>query len=128
MHGESVVMRILDKGGVPLNFEALGFEPYQRELYMKYLFQPQGMMLFTGPTGSGKTVSMYTGLGILNTDERNISTAEDPVEINMSGINQVHVNPRVGLTFAEALRSFLREIRTSSWSARSVTCPPRKSR
>ncbi|MFZ1293708.1 MAG: ATPase, T2SS/T4P/T4SS family, partial [Pseudomonadales bacterium] len=76
---------------------------------MKSLFSPQGMMLFTGPTGSGKTVSMYTGLGILNTDERNISTAEDPVEINMAGINQVHVNARVGLTFAEALRSFLRQ-------------------
>ena len=107
--GEKVVLRILDPASAQLGIEALGFEPYQRELYMKYLFQPQGMMLFTGPTGSGKTVSMYTGLGILNTDERNISTAEDPVEINMSGINQVHVNPRVGLTFAEALRSFLRQ-------------------
>ena len=107
--GEKVVLRILDPASAQLGIEALGFEEYQRELYMKYLFQPQGMMLFTGPTGSGKTVSMYTGLGILNTDERNISTAEDPVEINMSGINQVHVNPKVGLTFAEALRSFLRQ-------------------
>jgi type IV pilus assembly protein PilB len=107
--GEKVVLRILDPASAQLGIEALGFEEYQRELYMKYLFQPQGMMLFTGPTGSGKTVSMYTGLGILNTDERNISTAEDPVEINMAGINQVHVNPRVGLTFAEALRSFLRQ-------------------
>ncbi len=107
--GEKVVLRILDPASAQLGIEALGFEPYQRDLYMKYLFQPQGMMLFTGPTGSGKTVSMYTGLGILNTDERNISTAEDPVEINMSGINQVHVNPKVGLTFAEALRSFLRQ-------------------
>ena len=109
IYGEKVVLRILDPASAQLGIEALGFEEYQRELYMKYLFQPQGMMLFTGPTGSGKTVSMYTGLGILNTDERNISTAEDPVEINMSGINQVHVNPRVGLTFAEALRSFLRQ-------------------
>jgi len=107
--GEKVVMRILDPASAQLGIEALGFEPYQRELYMKYLFQPQGMMLFTGPTGSGKTVSMYTGLSILNTDERNISTAEDPVEINMPGVNQVHVNPKVGLTFAEALRSFLRQ-------------------
>ena len=107
--GEKVVLRILDPASAQLGIEALGFEEYQRELYMKYLFQPQGMMLFTGPTGSGKTVSMYTGLGILNTDERNISTAEDPVEINMSGINQVHVNPKVGLTFSEALRSFLRQ-------------------
>jgi type IV pilus assembly protein PilB len=109
IYGEKVVLRILDPASAQLGIEALGFEEYQRELYMKYLFQPQGMMLFTGPTGSGKTVSMYTGLGILNTDERNISTAEDPVEINMSGINQVHVNPKVGLTFAEALRSFLRQ-------------------
>jgi type IV pilus assembly protein PilB len=107
--GEKVVLRILDPASAQLGIEALGFEAYQRELYMHYLMQPQGMMLFTGPTGSGKTVSMYTGLGILNTDERNISTAEDPVEINMSGINQVHVNARVGLTFAEALRSFLRQ-------------------
>ena len=107
--GEKVVMRILDPASAQLGIEALGFEQEQRELYMKSLFSPQGMMLFTGPTGSGKTVSMYTGLGILNTDERNISTAEDPVEINMAGINQVHVNARVGLTFAEALRSFLRQ-------------------
>ena len=107
--GEKVVLRILDPASAQLGIEALGFEPYQRELYMHYLMQPQGMMLFTGPTGSGKTVSMYTGLGILNTDERNISTAEDPVEINMAGINQVHVNAKVGLNFAEALRSFLRQ-------------------
>jgi type IV pilus assembly protein PilB len=107
--GEKVVLRILDPASAQLGIEALGFEEAQRELYMKSLFSPQGMMLFTGPTGSGKTVSMYTGLGILNTDERNISTAEDPVEINMAGINQVHVNPKVGLTFAEALRSFLRQ-------------------
>ena len=107
--GEKVVMRILDPASAQLGIEALGFEQEQRELYMKSLFSPQGMMLFTGPTGSGKTVSMYTGLGILNNDERNISTAEDPVEINMAGINQVHVNARVGLTFAEALRAFLRQ-------------------
>jgi type IV pilus assembly protein PilB len=107
--GEKVVLRILDPASAQLGIDALGFEADQRELYMKSLMSPQGMMLFTGPTGSGKTVSMYTGLGILNTDERNISTAEDPVEINMAGINQVHVNARVGLTFAEALRSFLRQ-------------------
>ena len=107
--GEKVVLRILDPASAQLGIDALGFEPDQRELYMKSLMSPQGMMLFTGPTGSGKTVSMYTGLGILNTDERNISTAEDPVEINMAGVNQVHVNARVGLTFAEALRSFLRQ-------------------
>ena len=107
--GEKVVLRILDPASAQLGIDALGFEPAQRDLYMKSLMSPQGLMLFTGPTGSGKTVSMYTGLGILNTDERNISTAEDPVEINMAGINQVHVNARVGLTFAEALRSFLRQ-------------------
>jgi type IV pilus assembly protein PilB len=78
-------------------------------MYLKALNQPQGMILVTGPTGSGKTVSLYTGLNILNTPERNISTAEDPVEINLEGINQVHVNPKVGLTFANALRSFLRQ-------------------
>jgi type IV pilus assembly protein PilB len=109
IYGEKIVLRILDPGNAQLGIEALGFEPEQRELYMKSLFSPQGMMLFTGPTGSGKTVSMYTGLGILNTDERNISTAEDPVEINMAGINQVYVNTRIGLTFAEALRAFLRQ-------------------
>jgi len=107
--GEKVVLRILDPASAQLGIDALGFEADQRDLYMKSLMSPQGMMLFTGPTGSGKTVSMYTGLGILNTDERNISTAEDPVEINMAGVNQVHVNARVGLTFAEALRSFLRQ-------------------
>ena len=107
--GEKVVLRILDPASAQLGIDALGFEADQRTLYMKSLMSPQGMMLFTGPTGSGKTVSMYTGLGILNTDERNISTAEDPVEINMAGVNQVHVNARVGLTFSEALRSFLRQ-------------------
>jgi type IV pilus assembly protein PilB len=107
--GEKVVLRILDPASAQLGIDALGFEADQRALYMKSLMSPQGMMLFTGPTGSGKTVSMYTGLGILNTDERNISTAEDPVEINMAGVNQVHVNARVGLTFSEALRSFLRQ-------------------
>jgi len=92
-----------------MGVDALGFDPQQKELYMGTLHKPQGMILVTGPTGSGKTVSLYTGLNILNTEERNISTAEDPVEINLEGINQVHVNAKVGLTFAEALRSFLRQ-------------------
>ncbi|MFW1676771.1 type IV-A pilus assembly ATPase PilB [Pontibacter sp. JAM-7] len=107
--GEKIVLRILDPGSAKMGVEALGFEPNQKDLYLKTLEQPQGMILVTGPTGSGKTVSLYTGLNILNTEERNISTAEDPVEINLEGINQVHVNPKIGLTFAEALRAFLRQ-------------------
>ncbi|MDF2181554.1 type IV-A pilus assembly ATPase PilB [Neptuniibacter sp. CAU 1671] len=107
--GEKIVLRILDPGSAKMGVEALGFEPEQKALYLKTLEQPQGMILVTGPTGSGKTVSLYTGLNILNTEERNISTAEDPVEINLEGINQVHVNPKIGLTFAEALRAFLRQ-------------------
>ncbi|MFT6909588.1 MAG: type IV pilus assembly protein PilB, partial [Oleiphilaceae bacterium] len=89
--------------------DALGYEADQKELFMDALKQPQGMILVTGPTGSGKTVSLYTGLNILNTAETNISTAEDPVEINLEGINQVNVNTKVGLGFPEALRSFLRQ-------------------
>jgi type IV pilus assembly protein PilB len=109
LYGEKIVLRILDPTSAQVEIDVLGFEEDQKELYMKAIHQPQGMILVTGPTGSGKTLSMYTGLNILNTNERNISTAEDPVEINMEGINQVHVNPKVGLTFAEALRSFLRQ-------------------
>ncbi|RDE22806.1 type IV-A pilus assembly ATPase PilB [Motiliproteus coralliicola] len=107
--GEKIVLRILDASSAQMGIDALGYEPEQKDRYLKTLEQPQGMILVTGPTGSGKTVSLYTGLNILNTDERNISTAEDPVEINLEGINQVHVNPKVGLTFASALRSFLRQ-------------------
>ncbi|KAA1194477.1 type IV-A pilus assembly ATPase PilB [Pseudohalioglobus sediminis] len=109
LFGEKIVLRILDPTSAQLGIDALGYEEDQKEMYMKALNQPQGMILVTGPTGSGKTVSLYTGLNILNTPERNISTAEDPVEINLAGINQVHVNPKVGLNFAEALRSFLRQ-------------------
>jgi len=107
--GEKIVLRILDPTSAQMGVEALGFEPDQKEAYLTTLEQPQGMILVTGPTGSGKTVTLYTGLNILNTEERNISTAEDPVEINLEGVNQVHVNPKVGLTFAEALRAFLRQ-------------------
>ncbi|MEO0442802.1 MAG: type IV-A pilus assembly ATPase PilB [Pseudomonadota bacterium] len=109
LFGEKIVLRILDSSSAQLGIDALGYEPDQQQLYTDALSQPQGMILVTGPTGSGKTVSLYTGLGILNTKERNISTAEDPVEINMEGINQVQINNRVGLNFAEALRSFLRQ-------------------
>ena len=109
LFGEKVVLRILDPTSAQMGIDALGYEPEQKEMYLKSLNQPQGMILVTGPTGSGKTVSLYTGLNILNTSERNISTAEDPVEINLEGVNQVHVNAKVGLNFAEALRSFLRQ-------------------
>ncbi len=109
MWGEKIVMRILDSSSAMLGIEMLGYEPAQKAIYMEALEQPQGMILVTGPTGSGKTVSLYTGLNILNTEERNISTAEDPVEINLEGINQVQINVRAGLTFPNALRSFLRQ-------------------
>ena len=109
LFGEKIVLRILDPTSAQMGIDALGYEEDQKAMYLRALNQPQGMILVTGPTGSGKTVSLYTGLNILNEPERNISTAEDPVEINLSGINQVHVNPKVGLNFAEALRSFLRQ-------------------
>ena len=109
MWGEKVVMRILDSSSAMLGIEMLGYAPEQKKIYMDALAQPQGMILVTGPTGSGKTVSLYTGLNILNTEERNISTAEDPVEINLEGVNQVQINTRAGLTFPGALRSFLRQ-------------------
>ena len=109
LFGEKIVMRILDPAQAQLGIDALGYEPKQKELYLKYLAKPQGMILVTGPTGSGKTVSLYTGLNILNREDTNISTAEDPSEINLPGVNQVNVNPKVGLTFAAAMRAFLRQ-------------------
>lgn len=109
LFGEKIVARILDPSSAMLGIDALGYEPAQKELYMTALAQPHGMILVTGPTGSGKTVSLYTGLNILNKEDTNISTAEDPAEINLPGVNQVNVNPKVGLTFAAALRAFLRQ-------------------
>ncbi len=109
LFGEKVVLRILDPSSAKLGIDALGYEDDQKKLFLEALNQPQGMILVTGPTGSGKTVSLYTGLNILNTMERNISTAEDPVEINLEGINQVNVKTKVGLTFSTALRAFLRQ-------------------
>ncbi|MEX2321523.1 MAG: type IV-A pilus assembly ATPase PilB [Saccharospirillum sp.] len=109
LFGEKIVLRILDPASAKMGIDALGYEEDQKDLYMTALSKPQGMILVTGPTGSGKTVSLYTGLNILNQEGTNISTAEDPVEINLDGINQVNVNNKVGLDFTTALRSFLRQ-------------------
>ncbi len=109
LFGEKIVLRILDPTSAQLGIDSLGYEEDQKQLYMKALNRPYGMILVTGPTGSGKTVSLYTGLNILNTMDRNISTAEDPAEIVVPGINQVNVNAKIGLTFAAALRAFLRQ-------------------
>jgi type IV pilus assembly protein PilB len=109
LFGEKIVLRILDPSSAKLGIDALGYDDFQKRMYQKHLDKPYGMILVTGPTGSGKTVSLYTGLNILNTEDRNISTAEDPAEINLPGVNQVNVNPKVGLTFASALKAFLRQ-------------------
>jgi type IV pilus assembly protein PilB len=107
--GEKIVMRILDPTSATLGVEKLGFEDFQKELFLEAIHRPYGMVLVTGPTGSGKTVTLYTGVNILNTPDNNISTAEDPVEINLSGVNQVNINEKAGLNFASALRAFLRQ-------------------
>ena len=109
LFGEKVVLRILDPSSTKMGIDMLGYEDNQKALYLDALESPQGMILVTGPTGSGKTVSLYTGLNILNVEGRNIATAEDPVEFNFEGINQVNVNARVGLDFSSALRAFLRQ-------------------
>lgn len=109
LYGEKVVMRILDSDAAKLNIDQLGYEDFQKELFLKNLHKPYGMFLVTGPTGSGKTVSLYTGINILNQEDINISTAEDPVEINLPGVNQVQVDERTGMTFPKALKAFLRQ-------------------
>ncbi|MGB1580051.1 MAG: type IV-A pilus assembly ATPase PilB, partial [Nevskiales bacterium] len=109
LYGEKIVMRLLDAGNTAMTLDQLGYSQEQQALYESYLDKPYGMILVTGPTGSGKSVSLYTGIGKLNSPDRNISTVEDPVEINMEGVNQVNVRPKVGLTFASALRAFLRQ-------------------
>ena len=109
LFGEKIVLRILDGSSARIGIEKLGYEPDQQKLYIDAIHKPYGMVLVTGPTGSGKTVSLYTGLNMLNTAERNISTVEDPVEIRVEGINQVQQNVKRGMTFASALRSFLRQ-------------------
>jgi type IV pilus assembly protein PilB len=109
LFGEKIVLRILDPTSAQIGIERLGFEPEQRVDFLEAINKPYGMILVTGPTGSGKTVTLYTGLNMINTSDRNISTVEDPVEITVPGINQVNVNVKTGLTFAEALRAFLRQ-------------------
>ncbi|HOP17941.1 MAG: type IV-A pilus assembly ATPase PilB [Chromatiaceae bacterium] len=109
LYGEKVVLRILDSSAATLGVESLGFDEMQKKHFVSAISKPYGMILVTGPTGSGKTVTLYTALNMLNNPEVNISTAEDPVEIQVAGINQVNVNPKTGLTFAEALRAFLRQ-------------------
>src|SRR5699024_5614158 len=109
LYGEKIVLRILDPTSAQMGIEKLGYEDDQRALFERTIQRPYGMVLVTGPTGSGKTVSLYTALSILNNEERNISTAEDPAEINLPGVNQVNVHPRIGLTFASCLRAFLRQ-------------------
>lgn len=109
LFGEKIVLRILDGSAAKLGIDKLGYEPDQQKLFLEAIHKPYGMVLVTGPTGSGKTVSLYTALGILNDDTRNISTAEDPVEIRLPGVNQVQQNNKRGMTFAAALRSFLRQ-------------------
>jgi type IV pilus assembly protein PilB len=109
LYGEKIVLRILDASVAKMGIDSLGYEDRQKQLFMEAIHKPYGMVLVTGPTGSGKTVSLYTALNILNSPDRNISTVEDPVEINVQGINQVNMNPKAGLTFARALRAFLRQ-------------------
>lgn len=109
LYGEKVVLRILDSDVARLNIDQLGYEDFQKELFLRNLQKPYGMFLVTGPTGSGKTVSLYTGIAILNTPDVNISTAEDPVEINLPGVNQVQIDERTGMTFPKALKAFLRQ-------------------
>ncbi|HQA02052.1 MAG TPA: ATPase, T2SS/T4P/T4SS family, partial [Thermomonas sp.] len=109
LFGEKIVLRILDGSAAKMGIDKLGYEPTQQKLFLDAIHKPYGMVLVTGPTGSGKTVSLYTGLGILNDETRNISTVEDPVEIRLPGVNQVQQNVKRGMTFAAALRSFLRQ-------------------
>ncbi|HUX29865.1 MAG TPA: ATPase, T2SS/T4P/T4SS family, partial [Thiobacillus sp.] len=109
MHGESVVMRVLDKGGVPLNFDTLGFDPATLKLFLDALTQPHGIVLVTGPTGSGKSTTLYSALQIMDSERLNISTVEDPVEYELERINQVNVHDSIGLSFSATLRSLLRQ-------------------
>ena len=104
-----IVLRILDPSSTKLGIEALGFSGLQKDNFLNSINRPQGMILVTGPTGSGKTVTLYTALNILNTIDVNISTAEDPVELKLTGINQVNINPKAGLNFSGVLRAFLRQ-------------------
>jgi type IV pilus assembly protein PilB len=120
LFGEKIVIRILDPSSAKLGIDALGYEPEEKERLMHAIGRPYGMILVTGPTGSGKTVSLYTCLNLLNKPGVNIATAEDPAEINLPGVNQVNVNEKAGLTFAAALNHFCGKTPISSWSAKFV--------
>jgi type IV pilus assembly protein PilB len=109
LFGEKTVLRILDPSSASLGIDALGYEDFQKKIFLNNLHKPYGMFLVTGPTGSGKTVSLYTGINILNKEDVNISTVEDPVEINLPGVNQVQVDEKTGMTFEKALKAFLRQ-------------------
>ena len=129
LFGEKIVIRILDPSSAKLGIEALGYEKIEKDRLLKAIARPYGMVLVTGPTGSGKTVSLYTCLNILNQPGVNISTVEDPAEINLPGVNQVNVNDKAGLTFAVGAEVVPAPgSRTSSWSARSATSRPPTSR
>jgi general secretion pathway protein E len=127
IHGESVVIRILDQGQMSLDFAALGFDDATLARYRAVLDQPHGILLVTGPTGSGKTTTLYASLAALNTPERKIMTIEDPVEYQLDRINQVQVQSQIGLTFANRCGRSCARTRTSSWSARSATWRRRRS-
>ena len=109
LFGEKIVLRVIDSADSLVDINELGLEQDQQQIFLQALHQPQGIVLITGPTGSGKTLSLYAGLKLLNTETTNISTVEDPVEINLSGVNQVSINPKIGLSFHTALKSFLRQ-------------------
>jgi len=127
LFGEKIVLRILDPAQATLGIDSLGYEPFQKELYLKYLAKPQGMILVTGPTGSGKTVSLVHRSPYPDREDTNISTAEDPAEINLPGVNQVNVNNKVGLTLCRRHARFLRQDPMSSWWVRSATSRPPRS-
>ena len=126
LFGEKVVMRLLDKSNLQLDMSKLGFDPQNLKDFQEAIHKPYGMILITGPTGSGKSTTLYSALSELNKPDVNISTAEDPVEYNLVGINQVQVREQIGLDFAAASGHFCARIRTSSWLERSVTLKPRR--
>ena len=127
VYGEKMVMRILDKGAIPIQLTGLGFDERQSKDLIESIQMPHGLMLVTGPTGSGKSTTLYACLSLLNEPDTNICTVEDPVEYKFKGMNQVQVKSQVGLTFARRCGPFSAKTRTSSWSARCATRRRRRS-